>query len=264
MTAITRAAGSPFDRIKQTRPDGSEFWSLRKMQGLMGYARWENLSPVIARAMQAASNTGMDVTSEFLRSQDSPAGGGRPREDFQVTRQAAYLVAMNGDPNKPEVASAQAYFAARTIQAEQVERELTRLELIELARDAEVGRLEAEAKLAIAAPKADYVDSFVKGDEDATTLRVVANQLQVGEQALRQFLLERKAIYQKLEGRRWSRSKGRQVAEYSWHAYASHKAWFVERDQPEAPRYHNGQVRTTLYVTPIGKVKIAALLVAAA
>lgn len=121
MSAVVPAAGSPFDRIKQTRPDGSEFWSVRKMQGLMGYARWENLSPVIARAMQAASNTGMDVTSEFLRSQESPASGGRPREDYEVSRQAAYLVAMNGDPNKPEVASAQAYFATRTQQAEAVE-----------------------------------------------------------------------------------------------------------------------------------------------
>lgn len=260
MTGLVPAASSPFDRIRQTRPDGSEFWSARALQVLMGYSEWRNLAPAIARAQQSASNTGLDVAREFVGSREPIRTGGKPREDFELSRQAAYLVAMNGDPNKPEVASAQAYFAARTVQAERVERELTRLELIELARDAEVGRLEAERQLAIAAPKAEYVDAFVNGESDATILRVVANQLQVGEQALRSFLAERKAIYQKLEGRRWSRSKGRMVAEYSWHAYASHKTWFVERDQPEAPRYHNGQMRTTLYVTPIGKVKIADLL----
>lgn len=139
-------------------------------------------------------------------------------------------------------------------------RELSRLELIDLARDAEVGRLAAEEQLAIAAPKADYVDSFVNGDTDATTIRVFANQLQLGEKELRAQLVAAKAIYQKLEGRRYSRSKGRMVPEYSWHSYATHRAWFVERDQPEAPRYHNGQVRTTLYVTPVGKVKIASLV----
>ena len=38
--------------------------------------------------------------------------------NYQLSRMAAYLVAMNGDPNKPEVAAAQAYFAAMTRQAE--------------------------------------------------------------------------------------------------------------------------------------------------
>ncbi|MGZ9830199.1 phage antirepressor KilAC domain-containing protein [Tsukamurella ocularis] len=35
-----------------------------------------------------------------------------------MTRFAAYLIAMNGDPRKPEVAAAQAYFAIRTREAE--------------------------------------------------------------------------------------------------------------------------------------------------
>ncbi len=137
---------------------------------------------------------------------------------------------------------------------------LDELEVAEKYVAALKAKRELESQLAISGPKAEYVDAFVNGDSDATVLRVVAGQLQIGEKELRSFLLEQKAIYQKLEGRRFSRSKGRMVAEYSWHAYASHKTWFVERDQPEAPRYHNGQMRTTLYVTPIGKVKIAGLL----
>ncbi|MGW4484286.1 hypothetical protein ACWEOE_10660 [Amycolatopsis sp. NPDC004368] len=117
---VPASGGSPFDRIKQTRPDGSEFWSARQLQGLMGYARWANLSPAIARAQQAASNTGMDVPREFAQV-EMLTGSRNPSDskaDFELSRQAAYLVAMNGDPNKPEVAAAQAYFAVRTMQAE--------------------------------------------------------------------------------------------------------------------------------------------------
>lgn len=110
---------SPFDRIRQIRPDGSEFWSARQLQGLMGYTKWENLATVIARATQAASNTNMDVASNFTEVRKITAT--KPQVDFELSRQAAYLVAMNGDPNKPEVAAAQAYFAVRTQQAEVIE-----------------------------------------------------------------------------------------------------------------------------------------------
>jgi DNA-damage-inducible protein D len=108
--------GSPFDRIKQVRPDGTQFWSARTLQGLMGYVKWQNLTTAIARAMQAASNTGADVAGLFT--EVSKKSGGRNAEDFELTRYAAYLVAMNGDPNKPEVAAAQSYFAVRTREAE--------------------------------------------------------------------------------------------------------------------------------------------------
>ena len=115
MTMVARQDPSPFDAIRGE--DGR--WSARQLQSLMGYTRWENLAPALTRAMASARNEGVDVEEVFLRSQEnSTARGGRPREDFRLTRHAAYLVAMNGDPNKKEVAAAQAYFAAMTYQAE--------------------------------------------------------------------------------------------------------------------------------------------------
>lgn len=115
---------SPFDAIKQTREDGSEFWSARDLMEPLGYAAWREFKVPIERAMKAANNQKMDVTSQFGVSPnlvERPQGGGNAREDFHLSRYAAYLVAMNGDPNKPKVALAQDYFARQTRFAEVVQ-----------------------------------------------------------------------------------------------------------------------------------------------
>lgn len=101
---------SPFDGIKQTDEQGNEFWSARDLMPLMGYAQWRQFSDSIDRAKAAAEVQGIDVTSNFaVTRKNSGQQGGRPREDFRLTRFAAYLVAMNGDPRKHEVAAAQSY-----------------------------------------------------------------------------------------------------------------------------------------------------------
>ncbi|WP_280320180.1 hypothetical protein [Nocardia wallacei] len=122
MTDLTPIdGGSPFDRIKRTRPDGSEYWSARELMPLMGYSKWEHFEVPIKRAMKAAENQRIDLASHFPGSRnpvESGKGGNHTRADYELSRLAAYLVAMNGDPNKPEVAAAQAYFAIRTREAE--------------------------------------------------------------------------------------------------------------------------------------------------
>lgn len=113
------AGKSPFDAIRRVRPDGSEYWSARDMQPLMGYPRWQDYQRPIERAIATARNTGMDIEAHFRGSpENSSTRGGRPRKDFELSRDAAYLVAMNGDPNKKQVAAAQLYFAAKTREAE--------------------------------------------------------------------------------------------------------------------------------------------------
>lgn len=109
---------SPFDAIRHVDAYGREYWIAREMQPLMGYPRWQHFEPVIDRAKKAARNVG-DAAAVFTESRNNPSEqGGRPAKDYRLTRAAAYYVALNGDPDKPEVAAAQAYFVHRTREAE--------------------------------------------------------------------------------------------------------------------------------------------------
>lgn len=109
---------SPFDEIREVRADGTEFWSGRKLQKATGYSRWEDFAKIIDRAIASAANSGHDVAASFSAITEKPSSGGRPRRDYELSRFGAYLTVMNGDPNMPEVAAAQAYFAIRTREAE--------------------------------------------------------------------------------------------------------------------------------------------------
>ena len=111
-------AQSPFDSIKRVGEDGAEYWSARDLMPLMGYfgtSAWTNFSIGLKRARQSAQNTGMTC---FFFEVEEKGYRGRPRTDYHLDRMAAYLVAMNGDPNKAQVAEAQTYFAVQTRVAE--------------------------------------------------------------------------------------------------------------------------------------------------
>lgn len=137
---------SPFDQIKRTDEHG-EYWSARDLMPLMGYPAWREFAAVIDRSKLAATNQGL--VADDLFGVDPKKTSGRPREDYRLTRFAAYLVAMNGDPRKPEVAAAQAYFAVRTRQAETSSTtvaELSRRDLARMIIDAEDAREAAELR----------------------------------------------------------------------------------------------------------------------
>lgn len=189
---------SPFDAIKQIRPDGSEYWSARDLCKLVQYETWRNFAAAVDRAKIAAKNSGSDVTSDFVDADKMvPLGEGAHRyvEDIELSRFAAYLTVMNGDPRKPAIAAAQAYFAIRTNQAEQIERRLVdaielserRLRLIQAAKGLiDEGHLETKARIVLArglgeAPELDaattplYAQTFLEG-KGLTRQRIKAVQ----------------------------------------------------------------------------------------
>lgn len=135
---------TPFDAYKTTRSDGSEYWSARTLMSLMGYTKWDHFTTPLLRAIKAAENMGNDLGILFPQSRKKT--GGAPLLDYELSRFAAYLVAMNGDPNKDQVAAAQSYFAIRTREAETAQVALpSRKELALMVVEAEE-QLEIEQK----------------------------------------------------------------------------------------------------------------------
>lgn len=97
--------------------NGVEYWMGRDIQLIIGYREWENFEKVIHKGAKACEGTGVDPEKHFrVVTKKVKAGSGAmvPRKDFFLSRYACYLVTMNGDPTKVEVAMAQTYFAVQT------------------------------------------------------------------------------------------------------------------------------------------------------
>lgn len=116
---------SPFDAIRLTRQDGTEFWSARDLQPLLGYAKWERFRETIDRALESNENAAPGTANDHFPAAGKlvEVGSGAERTvlDYHLSRHACYLIAMNGDPRKPEIAAAQLYFAVQTQRAERAQ-----------------------------------------------------------------------------------------------------------------------------------------------
>ncbi|MFA6532984.1 MAG: DNA damage-inducible protein D [Patescibacteria group bacterium] len=106
-----------FEDIKKIDENGVEYWEARDLLPLLGYEKWQNAEEVISRAARACINSGQDVDNHFTNfSKMVEIGSNTAREvtNYKLDRYACYLVAQNGDSNKPEIAVAQTYFAIQT------------------------------------------------------------------------------------------------------------------------------------------------------
>ena len=127
-TLISKLFAS-FEEIKNSREDGSEYWSARDIQWLLGYLTWQKFEDVMNRAIESCKKAGNSPYDHFLPA-PVKSNGWRPGADFHLTRYAAYLIAQNGDARKQEIAFAQAYFAVQTRKQELVEKKLLDYERI--------------------------------------------------------------------------------------------------------------------------------------
>lgn len=117
---------------------------------------------------------------------------------------------------------------------------------------------ELTAKVEQDAPKVAYVEQFVAAD-DRVTFRALAGNLAVGEQKLRQLLVDRHWIYCETE-QRWSNTAGKLETRNRYSAYSDKKPYFQNVLNHDAPRFKGGDVMHTLKITPAGAEAIARLV----
>lgn len=110
------------EEVRKIGKGGQEFWMARDIHHILGYPVWDKFEPVIERATDAIRSNGADP-SHHIASTSKMMGLGkgaqRLGQDYFLSRSACRLIAMNGDPSKPEVAAAQAYFVVQTHRMEQ-------------------------------------------------------------------------------------------------------------------------------------------------
>lgn len=157
-------------------------WSVRTM--VIDGEPWFVARDVCA-ALDIANvgNASARLDQDGVRQTDIIDSLGRSQSTTIISESGLYELILRSD--KPGAKTFRRWVTSEVLPAirrtgQYVPRELSRLELIEIARDAEVGRLQAEAKIAELAPKAEAFDEFLSADEDTLTMEACAKALGFG------------------------------------------------------------------------------------
>lgn len=200
---------------------------------------------------------------EYVSQADALDGRGINRPHTTVSEPGLYRVVLRSD--KPGAETFQRWVETDVLPTirrtgsygSQAPAQLTRADLARMILEAETEKEQAQAALAAAEPKVSYHDTFVATD-DMISFRTLANQLGIGEQALRQVLIDHRWIYRETHTR-WSNARHALVKANQYRAYAEKKPYFTLKAQHDAPRL-GGKVQQTLFITPAGATAIARLL----
>jgi DNA-damage-inducible protein D len=91
------------------REDEFTYWYAREYMNMLGYKSYDSFRNAINKAVGICVTLDIFVEENFKKVEREIDG--RQKSDYKLSRFACYLVAMNGDTKKKEVAAAQAFFA---------------------------------------------------------------------------------------------------------------------------------------------------------
>ena len=115
------------DAKMKVTPKGFPFWYGRDLMEILGYTRWEGFTEMVEKAVKACENSGRFPSNHFREITEKVeigSGAKANRGNLVLSKYACYLIAMSGDTTKPEVSTAQTYFAVQT-QLREIEQALT-------------------------------------------------------------------------------------------------------------------------------------------
>jgi len=128
----------PFDLADKGRgfeslavANGTVWWRSADIAEALGYTAFPSFFKAIQKAMTTCLTLGIPLSENFREAETSDCG----EQQFKLSRFACFLIAMNGDTSKPQVARAQAYFVTlaeafeQFVNAANVERVLIRDEV---------------------------------------------------------------------------------------------------------------------------------------
>ena len=182
---------------------------------------------------------------------------GGPQQMAVVSEPGMYEVVIRSD--KPEATAFRRWITSEVLPSIRK----TGSFAIPESREQLLARAVIEAQAAIAeqtetirmlTPKANYVDVFV-ADGDLRLLRNVAKSIGVGEERLRNALIEHQWIYAE-DATRWSEKKQQKEKVYRYSPMADKRQYFTPVPVHDAPRFR-GEVMHTLKVTPAGAEALA-------
>lgn len=106
-----------FENQADSKTNEIQYWKASAFLKLLGYPNLTSFMKPIQRAMQACLAANIDTHENFIKT-NTQNESGEITSDYLLTRFACYMISMNADSKKPEVANSQVFFAK---QAEKIQ-----------------------------------------------------------------------------------------------------------------------------------------------
>ncbi|WP_420267027.1 BRO family protein [Candidatus Magnetominusculus dajiuhuensis] len=90
--------------------NGIRYWLASDLMVWLGYSDFSVFKKSINKAMSACETLNIPIEDNFVGFSDVD-NSGKVQRNYKLTRFACFMVSMNGDIKKPQVAKAQIYFA---------------------------------------------------------------------------------------------------------------------------------------------------------